>query len=152
MAAFLLDTETFFDVVDPGDDRHPVVRWVRGVPAGSLWLSVVTLGEFADAIERLDGSDAEAQALREGYRAVLEREVPRRFWGRILPVDERIGLTWGRVRRLAVDDAPTERLLLCGTALAYNLVLATRRRAYHARLPGLAVFDPYAAAGAAVGA
>jgi toxin FitB len=89
-----------------------------------VFLSVVSLAEVRYSIEQLAHGNRRRQ-LEEW----LERELPIRFEGRILPVDAGVADTWGRIvsrseaagRPIAIMDA-----FLAATAEVHRLTLVTR--------------------------
>ena len=90
-AGYLIDT----NVISELRRREPeprVVRWFEQRPARQLFLSVLTLGEIRRGVERLDEGERQ-QALR----AWLEQELPAFFSGRLLPIDEAVAQSWGRL-------------------------------------------------------
>ena len=121
--SFLLDTNVISEWVkqrpDPG-----VIAWLADVDEDRVFLSVVTLAELRHGIERLvDGSR------RRRLDAWLRDELPLRFEGRLLPVDEAIADRWGEVvarretagRPIGVMDA-----FIAATANVHALTLVTR--------------------------
>jgi predicted nucleic acid-binding protein len=66
---------------------------------------------------------------RRRYEQWLEHELPLRFEGRILPVNQRIADVWGRiVARCASDGKPINVIdaFLAATAEVHRLTLVTR--------------------------
>jgi predicted nucleic acid-binding protein len=92
-------------------------------PESAGWISVLTLAEFAQGIDRLPPADPR----RPAFEAQLA-EVARRFAGRTLPVDAAVALRSGRLsgaltragRRPPVIDA-----LLAATAIEHGMALVT---------------------------
>ena len=121
--SFLLDTNAVSEWVkarpDPG-----VVRWLAETGEDRVFISVVTLAEFRYGIERLP-----ARSRRQRLEEWLQQDVPRRFEGRVLPGDEAVADTWGKVmarseaagRPLGAMDA-----LIVASAEACGLTLVTR--------------------------
>ncbi len=121
--SFLLDTNVVSEWVkqrpDPG-----VVTWLAEVDEDRVFLSVVTLAELRYGIDRLaDGNR------RRRLDVWLRDEIPLRFQGRLLPVDQAIAESWGQLvaqreaagRRIAVIDA-----FIAATANVHGLKLVTR--------------------------
>jgi hypothetical protein len=89
-----------------------------------VFLSVITLAELRYGVERMP-----AGARRSRLERWLQLELPARFEGRILPVDEKIADTWGKVvsryesagRPIGIMDA-----FLAATAEVHRLTLVTR--------------------------
>ena len=123
MTGFLLDTNCISEAVSPRPERR-VLEWLDGADEGLLYLSVLTLGEIRKGIAGLGAGRRRSQL--EGW---LERELPARFAGRMLPVDTAVADRWGL---LMADARRTGRLLgsvdalLAATALQFDLTLVTR--------------------------
>jgi toxin FitB len=120
---FLLDTNTMSEWVKPRPNAG-VIDWMDSVDEDQVFISVVSLAEVRYGIERLARGNRRRQ-LEEW----LERELPLRFEGRLLPVDAAIADAWGRIvsrseaagRPIAVMDA-----FLAATAEVHRLTLVTR--------------------------
>jgi predicted nucleic acid-binding protein len=121
--SFLLDTNVVSEWVkqrpDPG-----VVAWLAEVDEDRVFLSVVTLAELRHGVDRLaDGNR------RRRLDVWLRDEIPLRFEGRLLPVDQAVAESWGQLvaqretagRRIAVMDA-----FIAATANVHGLKLVTR--------------------------
>jgi len=98
-----------------------VVHWFSQRPAGTLYLSVLTLGEIRKDIE----------ALTESVRRLLlldwlETELPTFFSGRILPIDAAVADRWGRLIARAGRPLPAIDSLLAATAALHGFSLVTR--------------------------
>ena len=80
MSAFLLDTNVVSELVGPKPDDK-VLRWVEQTDESILFLSVLTLGDIRNGVERL------RPGRRRGrLESWLQVDLPRRFQDRILPV------------------------------------------------------------------
>lgn len=116
--SFLLDTNAVSEI---RRRRDPNVRaWVDAVDDADLHLSVLTLGEIRNGIDRLrqrDGAQADVFA-----RWLTELRT--RFAGRILPVDVRIAEQWGRLDAIATRN--TVDGLIAATAHEHQLTVVTR--------------------------
>lgn len=120
---FLLDTNVVSEWVtarpNPG-----VVRWLAEVDEDRVFLSVVSLAELRYGVERLRSGQR-----RRRLDEWLRDELPRRFEGRILPVDDIVADAWGSVvarrdgvgRPIGVMDA-----FIAATAEAHALTIVTR--------------------------
>lgn len=123
MSGFLLDTNVVSELIRPTPDDN-VIRWVEETDESILFLSVLTLGEIRQGVERL-----RLGRRRGRLESWLQVDLPSRFQGRILPVNEAIADRWGRVSAIsAAKGKPTPVIdgLLAATALHYNLTLVTR--------------------------
>ena len=120
---WLIDTNIISEWVKPRPDAA-VVRWLEEVDEDRVFLSVVSLAEIRFGIERLASGRR-----RTRLDLWLREELPVRFEGRIVPIDEMVadacGCLLARARRagrgLGAMDA-----LIAATSLACDLVLATR--------------------------
>ena len=120
---YLLDTNVVSEWVKPRPNRG-VVGWLADVDEDRVFLSVVTLAELRHGIDRLaDGNR------RRRLESWLRDEVPLRFEGRLLPVDQAVAEGWGQVvarreaagRPIGVMDA-----FIAATAHVHALTLVTR--------------------------
>ncbi len=120
---YLLDTNVLSEPARPHPDPN-VVAWLDARSQIDLAISVITLGEIGKGIERL-GSGPRRDRLLEW----MDVDLARRFRERILPIDDRVALEWGRLsaegekrgRQVPVIDG-----LLLGTASVHNLTFVTR--------------------------
>jgi predicted nucleic acid-binding protein len=116
---FLLDT----NVISELRRRQPsaaVLDWFAGVPSDEVFLSVLTVGELRQGIERLRPRDPDRADSLNVWLAGLHAQ----FAERIATVDSQIAERWGRLnasRPLPVIDG-----LLAATALVHGWTLATR--------------------------
>lgn len=123
---WLIDTNIISEWVRPRPDPA-VVRWLEEVDEERVFLSVVSLAEIRFGIERLAPGRR-----RTRLDQWLREELPIRFEGRIVAVDEDVADACGRLmararsagRGLGAMDA-----LIAATSLSCDLVLATRNRA-----------------------
>ncbi len=98
-----------------------VVHWFSQRPATTLYLSVLTLGEFRKGIEVLTNP-----ARRLTLLDWLETRLPAFFAGRILPIDAAVADRWGRMVAQAGRPVPAIDSLLAATAEQHGLTLVTR--------------------------
>jgi len=135
---WLIDTNIVSEWVKPRPDAG-IVSWLDEVDEDRVFLSVVSLAEIRFGVERLSPG---RRRLR--LDLWLREELPERFEGRVVPVDERIADACGRLlaqarqagRGLGAMDA-----LIAATCLACDLVLATRDLADFDGL-GVELFTP----------
>src|SRR3546814_9122433 len=88
---FLLDTNGVSEWVKQQPNAG-VIAWLAWVDEDRVFLSVVTLAEIRHGIERLP-----AGARRKRLDTWLRDELPLRFEGRVLSVDEAVADSWGKV-------------------------------------------------------
>lgn len=120
---FLLDTNVLSEVRRPQPDRQ-VMDWLDQVDEDRVYLSVISIAEIARGVALLD-----AGRRRDELASWLTHDLPARFESRLLLIDERDALTWGRVmgeakragRGLSVMDG-----WIAAVAIVHDLVLVTR--------------------------
>jgi predicted nucleic acid-binding protein len=121
--SFLLDTNVVSEWVKPSPDKG-VVAWLAGADEDRLFISVVTLAELRYGIARMaDGTR------RRRLDLWLRQELPLRFEGRVLPIDDTVADGWGEVvahcesvgRPIGAIDA-----FIAATIRVHGLTLVTR--------------------------
>ncbi|MGQ0654007.1 MAG: type II toxin-antitoxin system VapC family toxin [Betaproteobacteria bacterium] len=121
--SFLLDTAVVSELVAKSPSAA-VLEWIDGQDEGSLYLSVLTLGELDKGVARLPAS-----ARRTRLQSWVRRELAERFGARLLAVDALAATRWGvmtgesenRGRPLPFIDS-----LIAATALVHRLIVVTR--------------------------
>jgi predicted nucleic acid-binding protein len=123
VSGFLLDTNVIFELVRPKPDAR-VLRWIEETDESILFLSVLTLGEIRNGVQRL------RSGMRRGrLESWLQVDLRSRFQDRILPIDAAIADRWGSLSAIAAakgKPVPVIDGLLAATALHHNLTLVTR--------------------------
>lgn len=121
--SFLIDTNVVSELIK-GSPNRGVVQWVNSVDEDRIYLSVVTIAEIRNGIERLtDGSK------RRQLESWLTMDVSLRFDNRILLIDYEVASEWGSViaerqeqgRPIGVMDG-----FIVATARVHRLTLVTR--------------------------
>ena len=140
MIGWLLDTNVVAALINPSG-APSVKRWAAAQAEWTLYLSVLTLGEYDQGI----GNLADDHPDRSRYIAACDA-LEARFSGRILPVSNAVVRRWGAisgsVRRATGHRPPVIDTLLAATALEHQLFLVTRH-VKDVRPSGVAVFDPW---------
>jgi predicted nucleic acid-binding protein len=140
MRGWLLDTNVIATLVNP--NGAPTVKaWAIAQPEETLYLSVLTLGEYDKGIFNL-GNDHPQRSRYAAARDALEA----RFAGRILPVSDAVVRAWGRISGVVKRDtghAPSViDTMLAATAIEHHLFLSTRN-VRDVSLSGAAIFNPW---------
>ncbi len=141
MTGFLLDTNVPSELTRPQSDPR-VEKWLDDAGDEQFFLSVVSLGEIFKGLTIL----AESKR-RQQLRQWVEDTLRQWFYGRILPVTERVAERWGILagecqmqgRGLTMADG-----LIAATALEHDLTVVTRNQRDFAGL-GVGVFNPWSA-------
>jgi toxin FitB len=110
--------------------------WLRSVDPGSIFLSVITLGEIMRGIALRRRTDARAAASLTLWLEQLRHD----HANRILPISDRIALEWGRLaaeRPRAMADA-----LIAATAAIHGKIVVTRNVTDFADA-GIPVINPW---------
>jgi predicted nucleic acid-binding protein len=121
--SFLLDTNVVSEWVKPRPNAG-VVAWLAEVDEDRVFVSVITLAELRYGIERMA-----AGKRRTRLDEWLRNELPLRFEGRILSIDNATADAWGKIaahsqalgRPISVTDA-----FIAATVEVHGLTLVTR--------------------------
>lgn len=135
----LLDTNVVSELV-AATPAPQVLRWVAARPPDRLFLSVITLGELAKGVARLaDGRK------RQRLARWLAEDLPARFAGRVLAVDQAVAVRWGLMMAEAERRGrprPAVDLQIAATASHLGLALVTRNTGDFEGL-GLEIVNPW---------
>lgn len=138
---YLLDT----CVISEPTKKRPsskVLTWLDVQAELRLFLSVLTLGELQKGISKLPESHRRSQ-----LQHWVAQDLPRRFTGRLLPIDQEVASRWGMLTGEAERTGhpiPVLDGLLAATALVAGMTLVTRNTPHMAHT-GAVVFDPWTA-------
>ena len=120
---FLLDTNAVSEWVKPRPNPG-VIRWMESADEDRVFLSVISLAELRYGVKRLPSG-----ARRTRLEQWLHDELPLRFEGRTLSVNDKIAEAWGRtVSRSETLGRPIGAMeaFLSATAEVHRLTLITR--------------------------
>lgn len=137
--SYLVDTNVISEL-RKGDRADADVRaWFEGVADEEIFLSVLTIGEMRQGVERIRRRDpAAALALDSWLGRVVEAHRDR-----LVPVDRLVAEEWGRMN--VPDPLPVVDGLLAATAKVAGLTVATRNVGDFERA-GVDFVDPFDAA------
>jgi predicted nucleic acid-binding protein len=139
VSGFLLDTNVISELIKP-NAAPKVTTWVDTTDEELLFLSVLTLGEIRKGVMLLPRS-----ARRTTLEAWLSKDLPSRFYGRILNVDAEVADRWGHLSGLTSSRGANVALidgLLAASAIQHNLTLVTRNTKDVAAT-GVSLFNPW---------
>jgi predicted nucleic acid-binding protein len=137
---FVLDTNVVSELrkAKAGKADPNVTTWAAGVPAGSLFISAITVLELETGVLLVERRDPAQGAV---LRAWLDRHVMPAFAGRVLAVDTAVAQ---RCAWLHVTDPCAERdALIAATALVHGMTVVTRNVADF-EPTGVAILNPWA--------
>lgn len=136
---FLVDTDVISEA-RKGEKSNAGVRafFARARDEGAdLYLSVITIGELRQGVEKIRHRGDAPQAQR------LERwllQVTSTYADRILALDEEIAHVWGHLR-VPNPENPLDKQI-AATALIHDLVIVSRNVSHYAPT-GVRVTDPF---------
>lgn len=136
---FLLDTMVVSEPARPTPNGG-VIEWLEEQAALELSISVLTLGEIARGVARMN----DGKRKRE-LQSWLSANLRAQFEDRVLAIDREVALAWGELtaegdrtgRPLPVTDG-----LLLATAKVHDLTIVTRNVGDFDRR-GVTVLNPY---------
>ncbi len=138
---FLLDTNVVSELrkAKAGKAHPRVSAWATKVPAGSLYLSAVTVLELEMGVLPIERRDQTQGAV---LRRWFDGHVLPAFAGRVLAVDTAVAL---QCARLHVPDKLSERdAMIAATALVHGMTVVTRNVADF-EPSGVPVLNPWLA-------
>ena len=119
MTRYLLDTNIVSELRRSRPDTG-VVSWFDGVAGADLYLSVLTIGEIHQGVERLRRRDPlQCDRIAEWLDQLVAS-----FSSRILRVDRLVARRWALLN--AQRPLPAIDSLLAATAIEHDAVLVTR--------------------------
>lgn len=136
---YLLDSSILSDLSAPAPDPK-LISWLNSQPEQSLYISVVTVSEIAESMEK-EGSALQKQKLRTW----ITGDLLVRFSGRISEISAAVTLKWAELiahfrsigRAMTLADS-----LNLAIALVYDHTLVTRDISIFEDT-GVKVFSPY---------
>jgi len=137
---YLLDTDVISEI-RKGDKANPGVRAFfadMSRKSVDLYLSVVTIGELRQSVERIRHRGDDAQAKRLGRWL---NQVTMSYAESIIPFDEETAHVWGRLR-VPNPENPLDKQI-AATALIHDLTVVTRNTNHYAPT-GARLLNPFA--------
>jgi toxin FitB len=137
---FLLDTDVISEIRKAEKANSGVRDFFAEASRESvdLYLSVVTIGELRQGVERMRhrGDDAQADLLERWLKQVTTT-----YAGSILSFDEETAHVWGRLR-VPNPENPLDKQI-AATALIHDLTVVTRNTEHYAPT-GARLLNPFA--------
>jgi len=134
---YILDTNVVSELRKAKKADQNVKNWAHPLPAGSLYISVISVLELEIGILLIERRDQDQGRI---LRAWMERHVLPTFSGRILAIDTAVAV---RCATLHVPNPRSDRdALIAATALVHGLTVATRNVADFGRM-GVGVLNPW---------
>ena len=118
--SYLLDTVVISELMKKNQNPD-VVRWIDAQEPRLLFISVITIGEIEQGIERLPHGDR-----RRAYERIVREALPARFAERLLPVSAEAASSWGTFSGRHKQTLPMVDGLIAATARVHELAVVTR--------------------------
>lgn len=140
MNGWLLETNVVAELAKPHGTVR-VLRWAAAQDEALLFLSILTLGEYAKGLHNMPPDSPLRPRIAAGIAALEAR-----FADRILPLTDPVVRRWGAisgdVKRQTGQTPPVIDTLLAATAIEHDLWLVTRnlRDVQHS---GAKLFNPW---------
>ena len=131
---YLLDTNIVSEVRKKNAEPK-VLKWVNSISNENLCISVLTIGEIKNGIEKIKDTKKKNE-----LTLWLEQELRPWFGENILIIDIEIAEKWGQIS--IGPTLPAVDSLIAATALAKNLILVTMNSKDFS-IPGLKLLNPF---------
>jgi predicted nucleic acid-binding protein len=136
---YLVDTDVISEIRKGGKANPGVRAFLADTSRESvdLYLSVVTIGELRQGVERIRhrGDDEQAKRLARWLKQVTTA-----YAESILPFDEESAHVWGRLR-VPNPENPIDKQI-AATALIHDLTVVTRNTGHYAPT-GVRLLNPF---------
>jgi len=136
---YLLDTCLISELAK-SEPSKKVVDWVLRENETNFYVSVLTFGELHKGIEELPESKK-----KEKLRIWVENELRNRFQNRIIGIDIRVSITWGKIQSIAEKKGkpmPAIDSLIAATGIAHGMMVVTRNIS-DMEQSGVDLFNPW---------
>lgn len=137
----LLDTNVLSEVTKPRPEVR-VLEWLDELDEDRVFISVVSIAEIRRGVAQMDDGRK-----RDALAEWLAADLPQRFDGRVIPVNEAVAIAWGDLMGVAKRTGRGLSSMdgfIAATALAHNLTLATRNTKDFDGF-SVEIFDPWIA-------
>ena len=134
---YLIDTNVISEMSKP-EPNKTVTRWISNIPETDLFLSVVTIGEIVFGINKLKDKIRKAK-----LSSWLEKVTNTGFDDRILSIDLKVMKIWGEMCARLPRNLPVQDTFIAATAIAHNMIVATRNIKDFNDIAELTVYNPW---------
>lgn len=141
MQNYLLDTCTISEIIKPSPNKG-VISWLEQIPEERLFISVLSLGEIQQGIEKLPTGKK-----KEKISNWFDFELIQRFEGRIVGITEKEALYWGTISGRSAGKGhtlPVIDAMLAASAICNNLIIVTNDT-HHFEQLDIRVLNPWKA-------
>lgn len=135
--SYLLDTNIISETAKTNPNKS-VINWLNQIPSEDLFISVLTIGEIKQGVEKLAHGKKRNELLHW-----VEFSLHQWFGMNSLPITKEVAERWGFLNAHHKKTLPTIDSLLAATALTHNLKLVTRNKKDFI-VEGLEVINPFA--------
>lgn len=134
--SYLLDTNVISETTKQKPNRN-LMQWLEKIPNDELYISVLTISEIKQGIERL-----EAGKKRNELTVWFEHAFFEWFGSNVLDIDRAVTEKWGHINATQKKSLSAIDALIGATAISHNLKLVTRNEKDFA-IPGLEIINPF---------
>lgn len=134
---YLFDTNVICELVSAKPNMD-VLNNLRQLPTNVCFLSVLTLGEIRNGVEKII-----QHTKKQKITLWLEQDLLTQFRDRILPISVEVADRWGRLQNETKRTLPAIDSLLAATALHYDMTLVTRNTKDFTDCSGLVLLNPW---------
>jgi tRNA(fMet)-specific endonuclease VapC len=136
---YILDTNVISELIAKQPNAQ-VIDWIDQLDPRTVYLTVITIGEIREGIEKLPASTR-----KETLTDWLETDLLLRFHGKILALTTDVMLVWGELTgRLEIEGKPLSAIdsLIAAIALHGQYTLITRN-GRDFQYTGVSVINPW---------
>jgi predicted nucleic acid-binding protein len=134
--SYLLDTNIISETTKLSPNKN-LMLWLNKVPQEQFYVSVLTIGELKQGIEKLPQSKKKNELLKW-----LEFSFEPWLGKNLLNIDKAVAERWGYINATNKKTLSTIDCLIGATALTHNLKLVTRNEKDFS-IEGLEVINPF---------
>jgi predicted nucleic acid-binding protein len=134
---YLLDTNVVSEAQKHNCNKN-VIALLSSIDQKDQYISTITIGEIAFGIEKLPVGKKKTDLF-----LWFDKEIPKFFNHRIIPVSADIMLVWARLCAEHGKTLPIFDSILAATALNESMILVTRNVEHFKVITGLGIINPW---------